>query len=375
MNDEIILEDPQFKEFVRSKDYKLKSIKNYKNGLKFYCTFLNKTPTEIIREAIDEQKSDVWVTDRKIRQYFTTFVDYLIDRGNAPQTIKNKVNWVKTFYKEYGIETPRVRVPRNKSNIALKPVLNKEIISEVLKRTTLRNRAIIVLMASSGMGSAEIRNLKYLHFITAIIEVTTDLKEKEILDLYKIQSILRDKKVFGTWRIIRQKTSIPYVTFSTPESINAILDHLIEQERLNNPIESQDDYLFSVNGNQMKENTFSEIFSHLNDRCGLGKVGSQRFFVSHNLRKFTANTLIDNGMEFYRVEWILGHALPATQASYYKMNIDVMRKEYTKYEDYLTFNQNLNNPSKDIFQLKGKIIDVENLLKEQNELLNNLTYR
>lgn len=98
-------------------------------------------------------------------------------------------------------------------------------------------------MAASGMGSAEIRSLKYQHFITVIIAETKDIKNKELLDLYKIKSILEDKKVFGTWRIIRQKTSIPYVTFSTPESINAILDHLIEQERLNNPIESQDDYL------------------------------------------------------------------------------------------------------------------------------------
>jgi hypothetical protein len=96
-----ILQDPQFKEFVRARDYKPKSVTNYKNGLKFYCNFLCKTPTEIIREAIEEQKNDVWVTDRKIRIYFTSFVDYLIEIGNAPQTIRNKVNWVKTFYREY----------------------------------------------------------------------------------------------------------------------------------------------------------------------------------------------------------------------------------------------------------------------------------
>ena len=74
-----ILKDPQFKEFVRAKDYKPKSITNYNNGLKFYWEFLNKTPTEIIRKAIVEQKNDVWVTDRKIRIYFTNFVDYLTE--------------------------------------------------------------------------------------------------------------------------------------------------------------------------------------------------------------------------------------------------------------------------------------------------------
>lgn len=158
MKDIEILEDNTFKDFVRAKNYKPKSILNHKNGLLFYCNFVRKTPTEVIREAIDEQKNNVWVTDRKIRRYFTGFVDYLVEIGNAPQTIRNKVNWVKTFYKEYGIETPKVKIPRSQHNLSLKPVPDKEVINEVLKRTTIRNRAIILLMASSGMGAAEIES-------------------------------------------------------------------------------------------------------------------------------------------------------------------------------------------------------------------------
>jgi integrase len=370
-----ILQDPQFIEFVRARDYKPQSVTNYKNGLKFYCNFLCKTPTEIIREAIMEQKNDVWVTDRKIRIYFTSFVDYLIEIGNAPQTIRNKVNWVKTFYREYGIETPRVRIPRNKINVSLKLVPDKEIIIEALKRTNLRNQAIIILMASSGMGAAEIRSLTYTHFLTAINELTKDLTGNEKLDLYKIRSLLNANKVFGTWKIIRIKTNIPYITFSTPESLQSIIDHLIFQQENNKRLKSKKDYLFAVNDGKMKTNTFSEIFQHLNDRCGFGKAGEQRLFVSHNLRKFTANTLIDNGMDFYRVEWLLGHALPSTQAAYYKMNVDVMKEEYSKFEDYLTFNRKVNNPSAELFKMKKKITDMENMLKEQNELLTNLTYK
>lgn len=375
MSDISILEDPQFKEFVRAKDYKPKSVKNYRNGLDFYCKFLGKTPTEIIREAIDEQKNDVWVTDRKIRRYFTTFVDYLIEIGNAPQTIRNKVNWVKTFYKEYGIETPRVKIPRSKINISLKPVPDKEVISEVLKIASIRDRAIILLMASSGMGSAEIRSLKYKHFIEAIKEVVKDFTEYEMLDIKKIQKATKDMSIFGIWHIIRQKTSIPYVTFSTPESIHAIIDHLIYQHRSNKPVKSFNDYLFGANGSKMRANTLSQIFESLNDRCDLGKVETQRLFTSHNMRKFMANTLIDNKMEFYRVEWLLGHALPSTQASYYKMNIEVMKKEYEKYEDYLTIVKQGKSPSSEIFKMKKRLTDIEAMLKEQNKLLSNLVYK
>lgn len=372
MKDIGILEDQTFKDFVRAKNYKPKSIINHKNGLLFYCNFVRKTPTEVIREAIDEQKNDVWVTDRKIRKYFTGFVDYLVEIGNAPQTIKNKVNWVKTFYKEYGIETPKVKIPRSQHNLSLKPIPDKEVINEVLKRTTIRNRAIILLMSSSGMGAAEIRSLQYKHFIMAIEEAIIDLTDEEKMDIRKIKNILKNENVIGTWYIIRQKTSIPYITFSTLESINAIVDHLINESQLNKPIKSMEDYLFSINGKKMKQNTLTEVFQHLNDRCGLGKRGNQRLFTSHNMRKFMANTLIDNGMEFYRVEWLLGHALPPTQAAYYKMNLEVMKKEYMKYEKHLTIYKNANNTPVELFKMKRKLKEMEAMINDQNEMINNL---
>jgi len=370
-----ILEDHTFKDFVKAKNYKPKSVLNHKNGLLFYCNFVRKTPTEVIREAIDEQKNNVWVTDRKIRRYFTGFVDYLVEIGNAPQTIRNKVNWVKTFYKEYGIETPKVKIPRSQHNLSLKPIPDKEVINEVLKRTTIRNRAIILLMSSSGMGAAEIRSLQYKHFTTAIEEVLTDLTDEEKMDIRKIKNILKNENVIGTWHIIRQKTSIPYITFSTLESINAIVDHLINESQLNKPIKSMEDYLFAINRKKMKQNTLTEVFQHLNDRCGLGKRGNQRLFTSHNMRKFMANTLIDKGMDFYRVEWLLGHALPPTQAAYYKMNLEVMKKEYMKYEEHLTTGKKEKTTPAEFYKLKIRLTQLEAMIKEQNELLGNLVYK
>ncbi len=49
-----------------------------------------------------------------------------------------------------------------------------------------------------------------------------------------------------------------------------------------------------------------------------------------------------------------------------------MKKEYTKYEDYLSFNKKVNNPSAELFKMKGKITDMANMLKEQNQLLSDL---
>ena len=62
--------------------------------------------------------------------------------------------------------------------------------------------------------------------------MSKDLTLSNKIYSYKLQSIMKDNRIFSTWHIIRQKTSIPYVTFSTPESIQAIIDYLINPNTL-----------------------------------------------------------------------------------------------------------------------------------------------
>ncbi|MEQ8199289.1 MAG: tyrosine-type recombinase/integrase, partial [Clostridiaceae bacterium] len=219
-----------------------------------------------------------------------------------------------------------------------------------------------LLMASSGLASAEIRNLKYKDFIKALEHELKDLTGDERFDLTKIQSRLQDKDVVGQWHVIRQKTEMDYITFSTPESIFAIIEYLKNNENNNKYLKSMEDYLFSVNGNKMKGNTFDEAFQAINDRCGFGKSGYQRFFRSHNLRKFFTNALYDAGMDSYRVEWLLGHKLEKTAGSYFKMDIESMRKEYMKHMDALIIIENNLNRNNQYMAEKEKVELIESLL-------------
>jgi site-specific recombinase XerD len=371
MADIEVMGDPKFKQFIQSRRYRERSIKIHHNSLKFYTKFLGKTPTEIIDEAIKEEEDGIRMSSRKIKEYLINFVEYLTELGNAPQTIKNKINSVKTFYHEYDILTPRIRMPKTAENPVLAKIPGKEHIIQALKHTSIRNRAMVLLMSSSGMGSGEIRSLTYNHFIQAINDVLSDLTEEEKLDIFKVQSRVKGKDIIGVWDVIRYKTKTPYITFSTPESIHALVEYLIDNQRNNNPIKSKDDYLFAVNGKPMEENTLHQIFKSINDKCGFGKQGYQRFFRSHAMRKFMGTSLFGAGMDRAKVKMLLGHTEDETNEAYFKFSVKDLKNLYFKYMDAVTIQETKTKTikSEEYQYLTAKLLEKDETLAKVEQRL------
>ena len=87
---------------------------------------------------------------------------------------------------------------------------------------------------------------------------------------------------YCSWKVTRIKTGMPYFTFSSPESIHAILDYLVERENKTGPVKNES-YLFTVDRHQTASKSFVEYFAKLNDICGFGFFGRQRFFKAHGM--------------------------------------------------------------------------------------------
>ncbi len=174
------------------------------------------------------------------------------------------------------------------------------MIKESLKHANIEYKAIITLMASSGMGACQIRNLKYGDFIFALRDYLK-LKKNNEFDVEEICDQLAEcENCVGTWKVIRCKTQNEYVTFSTPESISYILDYLKERVRIDDAPKSMEEYLFRSVVNprnperQILERAFMKYFQRLNMKMQLGKNKTQPkygFFTSHQLRRFFATTL------------------------------------------------------------------------------------
>lgn len=333
-----IKNDVCVKDFLRSRDLRESTKNGYILRIKSYSNFINKMPSEFIEEAEKEEEDGIKPRHRKVKGYLLDYVEDLESRNRQNLTIKSLLETVKSFYNHFDIDTPRIKRKKlNNTNFSLEKIPGKNHIRMALNVCGLRDKAIIYLMMSSGMGKAEIRFLNYGDFIEAMDEYL-DLNEEDKLNIDRVYHQLKDKDdLIGTWKIRRYKTGMPYITFNSPESTRSILEYLINKRK--NTIESMDDPLFLSNmENRFSKDGFNNLFQRINDRAGLGyaKDKNRRFFTSHTLRKFFTTTLYKNGVDKLKVDWFLGHKIDPITEAYFKNDIKSLKKSYLEILEQLS---------------------------------------
>lgn len=325
------MEDPHVKDFLNSRQIRQSTKRQYILRLTSYCKFTGKTPTQLIEEAEAEEDSHTRMKNRKIKRYFTEYINYLIEQKKSPNFIKSSMTTIRSFYNEYEIELPRNRAKTNKEKkiVTTDDIVGKEHILKTLEHCNLKYKAIILLMSSSGMGRSEIVNLKYNDFLNSISEYYKP-PSNELFDIYKITEKLQEniQELIGTWQISRYKTKMPYITFSSPESMQVIIYYLLERFKKNKPVTSADDWLFESNGGQIKNSSFTDYFMRLNDTCDFGFISSQRFFTSHKLRKYFASTLNKKNIPELTTHWFLGHSIDSVTDAYFKLDVSALKEQY-----------------------------------------------
>lgn len=320
-----ILEDQHYKKFIEYKGIKDSTQEVYSYILENYCDLIGKTLTELIEEAEEEEDKRIRMKNRKIKNYLIKYRDHLESKNLSYKTIKSNMATVKSVYREFEIELPRIRLKNNEDEtlITTDDIIQKEHIIKALKHCNLKYKAIIILMMSSGMGSAEVRHLTFKNFLDSI-----DLTDFKSYDIKKLRTEIEKRKDdIATWKIKRLKTGMPYITFSSHESISAIIDYLEDRKF---QIKNENDWLFDTFGKQIKRKTLIDNFIEINDRADLGKLGRQRFFRAHALRKFFASTLESKKVPQLFTDWMIGHTVKAVTGAYFKPNVNALRTEYLR---------------------------------------------
>ena len=224
------------------------------------------------------------------------------------------------------------------------------------------------------MGSGEIRNLTFGDFLNAIDEFL----EYENMDVVKIAEMLDKKEnIIGSWNVHRQKQGNSYYTFSSPESIKAITDYLIERQKRDGIIKSKDDPLFENFGKKIEEHSFAKNFMRINDDAGFGLSGRQRFFKSHALRKYFASILHKNGLSQIDIDWFLGHEISGVNRSYIKSDPSNLKEEYLKVVEDLSMEkvkvQMVTTEGYD--ELLNGLKQKEKEINHQQNEINNIKYK
>jgi integrase len=341
MNFRDIEKDPCVRDFIRSRSLRESTKDGYLLRINQYCKFIGKTPTELIDEAEEEQDQGIKTRKRKIKDYVLDYVEDLKNNNRSNNTIRTNLETIFGFYRAFDIDPPRLRnlVPSNYDNPSFEELPELKHVKQAIRAcSSIRDRAIILLHFSSGMGSSEIRNLTCRNFIAAVDEYL-DLDDIDKENMFKVAVNLKDKEnLIGTWKIRRYKTNMPYITFNSPESTLAIVDYVFYRYKMNKLVNNMDDPLFVTKDNaQITTHMHQKMFMRLNDRVGFGKrTEKRRFFTSHMLRKLFTTLLYKSGVDKLAIDWMLGHKINPITEAYFKTNEKDLKKNYMKALNHLT---------------------------------------
>lgn len=352
-------------------DFKLKQLFVRKNlstsRISQYVIVLNAmyeltglNPSELIDEAKDEEKyfisnnqiSSIDIADRKITKYFFDYYKYLSDSSLKNSSINNYLSILRAFYTEYNVELPKKIKLQYDHRISRSDLLSKDCINLLLENTNLRNKTLILFLASSGMRISDALNLRISDLLVA-----TDFKD--------IDSLLSQdpRTIIPSWEFIpiktRKKGNI-CITFNSIETSLSLFSYLKSRKNLNSR-----SYLFaSFNESALSKTNISLSFKNLNDKLfGKNELG-KRYFSAHKLRKFFINTLTEHSGDIRKISLMSGHVSPvATDKNYVNMNIKSMKEFYIKIMPFLTIYEESNfYTSEYISDLESRLAQLENLV-------------
>lgn len=307
--------------------------KLYKRVMSLYATFNKKSVYRLIKEAEKEEENMVRWKKRKIKKRLIKFRSHIY-KEYLQQTAKRYFTCICTIYRTYDIEIQKLP-PMSKVNINTNKPINyndlpdEEIIKRALDVSNTRTRAMILFLCSSGCGRKEACNLTIQDYIDATREYHNEDNIYDVLNALKNQD-----NIIPQFEIYRQKTGKYYITFCSPEAVYAINLFLSEKTKdLDN-----EDSLFSVSPIYM-----GELFRKVNNRLGLGKVGTYIRFRPHMLRKFHASHLHNHGMSIDVIDSLQGRSKNSVHRVYFMDDPENLKELYIKHMDAVMIEWNCNS--------------------------------
>lgn len=250
-----------------------------------YMQYHDMSLSDLLSEAEKDIIEGVIPRKRRIKSRIIDFRNSL--EGKSDNTQHNYVSAVRSFYKSMDVELPSNK--RYEQTAILEENkftgMERSEIKRVLKYANPRDKAITLLIASSGTAANEL----------------TKLTKEDFYDGFDRESGI------CTFYIRRAKTLGDYHTYCTPEASAAIQEYI-------NTREDDLPWLFVAfikersETVQLTTNSITSIYRRLARKTG--NAGEHGFFNkirSHNFRKFFKTTLTEAGAPRWAVEYQMGH--------------------------------------------------------------------
>ena len=323
--------DPAFKRLIQNRNLKPTTQQSYLDGVLDFCRFFDKSPSEIVEWFRGMSEDEVVET---FKTYFIGRKDKLSSKslilfsiGVRALLIENGVKTIDRVSREIS-RTFRRCVGRVRTLLKRDMITKPEII-RILKVAGLREKALITMMASSGLRIGAAVSLKLENIKDNLWDLNLPCYQVEVPEEYS-------------------KEGEPYVTFISWEAAEYLRDWLKFREQNGETIRPSS-YLFPTrwNDSPITPKRFQNIWRKLCDEAGIdsrpvqikGRTKVRHNIRPHSLRKFFRTTLTISGVDPKVAEALMGHSLSKFGVeSIYDFavsNLDYLRSEYMKALDNL----------------------------------------
>ena len=323
-----------------------------------WIKYTDLTLFRIYDTAQKEQFEQVPLNQRKLTQHILEY-KYFIDHAKYAQTTKNiKMNVIYSFCRAFEFEIPQIRLKKAvcESKNYEKPLTKHEIL-QLMNSNPLREKAFVVLQATSGMSSKEARNITVYNILTVINnELGTDYQTVEDLLQNKDKILQHDCYEI---KLVRSKVNYRYITFLNSECLKHLINYIDFRRKQKDSKQLSDDInapLFITNkGTAMDSKAVTGMYREMGKKVGFTSVeNTYRFWRSHNVRKYFYNIVEDCVGSEYADEW-LGH-VPSKVTMAYARREFRMKQAYMKCLPYLALEE-------DMTDVYSKIKDLEEEIK------------
>jgi integrase len=325
MKDHILTEflERGVKESTASRD--IYALNRYLKHIQTTTQQPNLTFEDLIDQAEEDLDNIPRERKRRTTQYLKSYHSFLDNSGFTLHTVVRDYATIKNFYTYFDITPPNIKKKWTIDPIheSIDDIPTKKDIIKALNIASLKTKAIILTMATSGMDSSAIRNLTLKDFIIGIKDyIEYDLNNFNLETFIQTCRKEDNNDIIIYWEGFRKKTiknEIKYYTFSSPESFTAIINYL-EYTSPKGTIKPNkpEDYLFPGRKGKLRGQGITHQFEALNDRLKLGRLEKRRKFHSHALRKFFSNVLEDNEVGGRSFDHMMGHSPGKIKGTYVK---------------------------------------------------------
>lgn len=344
--------------------------KIYKISISEYRDFVGKSLSDLIDEAENEQEKSIKPMKRAVNEYLFSFKDFLDKKGYAPGSVNHKIAAIKSFYKAYDIHIINLKTHQGDTVLEKNrgKLLTKKDIQMMLDVSNARDRAMIYLMALTGMAQNEVRHLTIRQFIKyAGQAINRDINTIE--DIFEHEDeILEEILIF---EIVRKKVNYRHHVLLPPEVTRPIIAYLKERyhnRNKNRHIRTLDDPIFVTNkGSMMTRTGIGSEIKRIGKLVGFKseQEGSYSYWRPHAFRKYFISTIIRATGDKLLADYLVGHKIDDTLRSYWIIQPEELKEKYLSVYEELSLD---NVKVKTLYTDQ----DIENKILKRDKTINKL---